>query len=132
MHKGWFIIIEEEVEAMENNLSTQWDPALSGVRSQQKERTYSPAGKAEAETGFRETFQSALKTTESMESIFREASQLYGVELNLLKAIGKAESNFNLWMDVYPESEPSGMNLQIQKSHDAAMDKIGLNPKKQD
>ncbi len=80
---------------MENNLSTQWDPALSGVRSQQKERTYSPAGKAEAETGFRETFQSALKTTESMESIFREASQLYGVELNLLKAIGKAESNFN-------------------------------------
>ncbi len=44
----------------------------------------------------------------------------------------KAESDFNLWMDVYPESEPSGMNLQIQKSHDAVMDKIGLNPKKSD
>lgn len=48
------------------------------------------------------------------------------------EALLKAEPDFNLWMDVYPESEPSGMNLQIQKSHDAAMDKIGLNPKKQD
>lgn len=47
------------------------------------------------------------------------------------EALLKAESDFNLWMDVYPESELSGMNLQIQKSHDAVMDKIGLNPKNQ-
>lgn len=48
------------------------------------------------------------------------------------EALLKAESDFNLWMDVYPESEPSGMNLQIQKSHDAAMDEIGLNPEMSD
>ena len=42
----------------------------------------------------------------------------------------KAESDFNLWMDIYPESEPMQMNLQIQKTHDDFMDKMGLNPKK--
>lgn len=47
------------------------------------------------------------------------------------EALLKAESDFNLWMDIYPESEPFSMNLQIQKSHDEFMDKIGLNPKNQ-
>lgn len=46
-------------------------------------------------TSFQETFQSMLKTTESMENIFQEAASAYNVSLNLLKAIGKAESNFN-------------------------------------
>ena len=44
---------------------------------------------------FRDTLQNVLSTTESLENIFREASEQYGVSLNLLKAIGKAESNFN-------------------------------------
>ncbi len=48
-----------------------------------------------AGSSFRDAFQGALKTTESMESIFREASERYGVDVNLLKAIGKAESGFN-------------------------------------
>lgn len=41
----------------------------------------------------------------------------------------KAEADFNLWMDIYPESEPFDLNLKIQKAHDETMDKIGLNPK---
>ena len=45
------------------------------------------------------------------------------------EALLKAEADFNLWMDIYPESEPFPMNLQIQKTHDEFMDKIGLNPK---
>ena len=45
------------------------------------------------------------------------------------EALLKAESDFNLWMDIYPESEPFSMNLQIQKSHDDFVNKIGLNPK---
>lgn len=43
----------------------------------------------------------------------------------------KAEAKFNLWMDIYPESEPFPMNLQIQRTHDEFMDKMGLNPRKE-
>lgn len=45
------------------------------------------------------------------------------------EALLKAEADFNLWMDIYPESESCDLNLKIQKAHDEAMDKIGLNPK---
>lgn len=48
------------------------------------------------------------------------------------EALLKAEKDFNVWMDIYPESESSGMNLQIQKTHDDFMDKTGLNPKNED
>jgi len=48
------------------------------------------------------------------------------------EALLKAESDFNLWMDIYPESEPFTMNLQMQKLHDETMDKLGLNPKNED
>lgn len=41
----------------------------------------------------------------------------------------KAEADFNLWMDIYPESEPWQERLKIQKAHDEVMDKIGLNQK---
>lgn len=47
------------------------------------------------------------------------------------EALLKAEKDFNLWMDIYPESEPFDMNLQLQKTHDEFMDKIGLNPKEE-
>ena len=46
------------------------------------------------------------------------------------EALLKAEADFNLWMDIYPESEPFDLNLKIQKAHDETMDKIGLNPQK--
>lgn len=39
----------------------------------------------------------------------------------------KAEADFNLWMDIYPESEPFDLHLKIQNAHDEAMDKLGLN-----
>lgn len=42
-----------------------------------------------------EDFSSYLQTTASMDQIFDEASSTYGVPKNLLKAIAKAESNFN-------------------------------------
>ena len=46
--------------------------------------------------GFQTAFESAYKTgSESMDAIFTEASQLYGVPEKLLKAVAKAESNFN-------------------------------------
>ena len=45
------------------------------------------------------------------------------------EALLKAEADFNLWMDIYPESEPWLDRLNIQKIHDETMDKIGLNPK---
>lgn len=47
------------------------------------------------------------------------------------QALLKAEADFNLWMDIYPESEPFDMNLQTQKTHDEFMDKIELNPKEE-
>lgn len=37
----------------------------------------------------------ALSTTQSMDDIFAEASRTYGVPVNLLKAVAKAESNFD-------------------------------------
>lgn len=46
------------------------------------------------------------------------------------EALLKAEADFNLWMDIYPESEAWQDRLKIQKAHDEVMDKIGLNSKK--
>lgn len=44
---------------------------------------------------FRTSFCHALKAPESLEDIFQEAADTYGVPVNLLKAIGKAESGFD-------------------------------------
>ena len=46
-------------------------------------------------------FQTVLKgisqnSTESMDAIFEEASSRYGVSVNLIKAVAKAESDFNV------------------------------------
>ena len=43
------------------------------------------------------------------------------------EALLKTEADFNLWMDIYPESEPWPQRLDIQKTHDEVTDKIGLN-----
>lgn len=45
------------------------------------------------------------------------------------EALLKAEADFNLWMDIYPESETWQDRLKIQKTHDETLDKIGLNSK---
>ena len=44
-------------------------------------------------------------------------------------ALIKGEEAFNLWMDIYPESERWPDKLKAQKAHDQFMDHIGLNPK---
>lgn len=44
---------------------------------------------------FKQTFQSAIKAPESLDEMFSEAAKTYGVSENLLKAVAKAESNFN-------------------------------------
>jgi hypothetical protein len=41
------------------------------------------------------TFSSYLEKEKSLDEIFEQASEKYNVPVNLLKAIGKAESNFN-------------------------------------
>ncbi len=48
------------------------------------------------------------------------------------EALLKAESDFDLWMDIYPETEPSQQMLAAQKTHDESMDKIGLNSKNEE
>ena len=48
------------------------------------------------------------------------------------EALLKAEAYFNLWMDIYPQSEPMLELLKAQKSHDQFMDHLGLNPKNPD
>ena len=45
------------------------------------------------------------------------------------EALLKAEADFNLWMDIYPESESWKERLNLQKTHDEFLDRIGLNPK---
>ncbi len=44
------------------------------------------------------------------------------------EALLKAESDFDLWMDIYPETEPDAKLLEAQKEHDEFMDEIGQNP----
>ena len=46
------------------------------------------------------------------------------------EALLKAEADFNLWMDIYPESEAWQDRLKIQKTHDEVMDRLGLNSQK--
>lgn len=41
------------------------------------------------------------------------------------EALLKAEADFNLWMDIYPESGTLTERLEIQKKHDKTMDQIG-------
>lgn len=43
------------------------------------------------------------------------------------EALLKAKTDFNLWMDIYPESESLTEILKIQKKHDKTMNQIGLN-----
>ena len=44
-------------------------------------------------------------------------------------ALLRAEESFDLWMDIYPESEPWCETLEAQKKHDQFMDYLGQNPK---
>ena len=83
---------------MEFNQTARLNPYLNGAGGQQGIHTAyenSKVSSKSAGVSFQDSMKSALKTTESMESIFQEAAQLYGLGVNFLKAIGKAESGFN-------------------------------------
>lgn len=66
---------------------------LSGVDTSSRQVTQTE----KASESFREAFKAASGGSggESMDDIFEEASSRYGVSVNLLKAVAKAESNFN-------------------------------------
>ena len=64
--------------------------ALSRSQSLQKGRTVSGAA-----DNFKKVLKSVLNVPEHLESYFSEASRTYGVPQKLLKAVAKAESNFN-------------------------------------
>lgn len=76
------------MELLQTNKINPYSYSIYGRQDVQKSST-------SGNSAFKDTMNQALKTAESMESIFEEASQKYGVSLNLLKAIGKAESGFN-------------------------------------
>lgn len=81
---------------METQQSVGLNPWLySAYGSQNVHTAYENQSSAAGKVSFRDTVQNTLRTTESMENIFAEASQQYNVPLNLLKAVGKAESGFN-------------------------------------
>lgn len=70
---------------------------LLGAQDQSTGSLYS--GRTTSSTqSFADTFQNAAKkldVPESMDSIFEEAAELYNVPVNLLMAVGKAESGYN-------------------------------------
>ena len=68
-----------------------------------------------------EKYQNEIKECEKMKDVTEKANALL-----------RAEECFNLWMDIYPESEPWLDRLKIQKAHDERMDFYGLNPKNPD
>ncbi|MFT4107913.1 MAG: lytic transglycosylase domain-containing protein [Lacrimispora sp.] len=64
--------------------------AFAKVQAGQKE----PAVKA-SKGSFKQVLKSVLKAPENLNEMFSEASKRYGVSEKLLKAVAKAESNFN-------------------------------------
>lgn len=65
---------------------------LNGVNLKDKEVSQTEKSSDGFQTVFKTLYQSGM---ESMDSIFKEAASIYGVSENLLKAVAKAESNFN-------------------------------------
>ena len=63
---------------------------IQGNLNQSAQKT----SKTKESISFAQSYQEKLRVSESLDSIFEEAAQIYGVDVNLLKAIGKAESNF--------------------------------------
>lgn len=53
------------------------------------------ASRAGEGTGFSQKIKETAGTGESLEAVFAEASRTYGVPVNLIRSVAKAESNFN-------------------------------------
>ena len=65
-----------------------------------------------------EQYQKEIKECEEIKDVSEKANALL-----------RAERSFDLWMDIYPESESMPELLTIQKKHDQFMDFLGQNPK---
>ncbi|WP_349946713.1 lytic transglycosylase domain-containing protein [Lacrimispora sp. BS-2] len=65
--------------------------ALTSVKAGQSGYTAASSAKG----NFKQVLKSVVKAPENLEAIFKEASKKYGVSEKLLKAVAKAESNFN-------------------------------------
>lgn len=61
-----------------------------------------------SQNSFSNELNSAMKTT-SLDDIFNRASKKYGVSANLLKAVAKAESNFNVNAGAGKPGKPKGI-----------------------
>lgn len=82
---------------------------------------YSGKTTGSSSQSFGETFRNAassLGVPESMDSIFREAAEKYNVPVNLLMAVGKAESGFNA--DAVSSAGAQGV-MQLMPSTAAAL-----------
>lgn len=65
-----------------------------------------------------EKYQKEIQECEKIKDVAEKANALLRVE-----------ESFDLWMDIYPESEPWRETLEAQKKHDQFMDYLGQNPK---
>ncbi|MDO5520796.1 MAG: lytic transglycosylase domain-containing protein, partial [bacterium] len=65
------------------------------IKSITNTESVSSTSKAQVKNNSRKSFQSFLGESESLDAIFQKAADKYGVDVKLLKAIGKAESDFN-------------------------------------
>lgn len=71
-------------------VTTAVNPEMTGTQNQRAAQTEKASGE------FQNVFNKAAKSgTESMDAVFEEAAAIYGVPEKLLKAVAKAESNFN-------------------------------------
>ena len=75
-----------------------------------------------ASDSFQDAFQSAYgqSRSESMDAIFEEASSRYGVSVSLLKAVAKAESNFN------PKAVPKAGAIGVMQLMPATARSLGV------
>ncbi|MEF9941560.1 MAG: lytic transglycosylase domain-containing protein [Lachnospiraceae bacterium] len=83
--------IRMQLQSTHTAYSSAYSKFQDILRLAQTEQGIKPTG-ANAYGRFNKT---VTGCTESMDAIFEEAADTYGVPLNLLKAVAKAESNFN-------------------------------------
>lgn len=92
-----------------------------GTLAQTTGSLYSSGRTTSSGMSFGETFQNAagrLGVPESMDAIFKEAAEKYKVPVNLLMAVGKAESGFN--PDAVSSAGAQGV-MQLMPSTAAAL-----------
>lgn len=99
IYENWYKYMSNVFEQIQNFSNTYGRTSVSSVN--QSSDTFLDtlmkinALRSREEEETQTVSQTAGSSEESMDAIFAEAAELYGVPLNLLKAMGKAESGFN-------------------------------------